>query len=209
MYINQLMNEQDMTYEELCMKSGIAGSTIRDILDGTSYIPNCKASTLYDIASALNTTVEDILENSWDEEDDEYKDENPTFELTPDPPEAFYLAQYDILKMLHETKDDVVFINSLRKSGAIHELIEHGSTTMALYLVALIDYLSRINNRPLPEEYAFTHDYRLSEPVYPISVMKSVNDPVRMKKQIEELENKSIPEFARFNIWETAEHIRE
>ena len=209
MYINQLMKEQDMTYEELCRKTGIAGSTIRDILDGTSYIPNCKASTLYDIAFALNTTVEDILENSWDEENDEYEDENPVFELTPDPPEAFYLAQYDILKLLHQSQNDVVFIDSMRKSGAVHELIEHGSTTMALYLVALTDYLCRVNKRPLPEEYAFACDYRLSEPVYPISVMKSVNDPVRMKKQIDELESKAIPEFARFNIWETAEHIRE
>ena len=56
-------------------------------------------------------------------------------------------------------------------------------------------------------ELDYYRKLRLSEPVYPISVMKSVNDPIRMKQQIAALENNAIPEFLRFNIYETAEHI--
>ena len=165
MYINQLMKEQDMTYEELCERTGIAGSTIRDILDGTSYIPNCKASTLYDIAYALNTTVEDILVNCWDDEAEDDEDEvEDEFVLEPDRPEAFYPAQGDFLLAMHKINNDISFINSLLETKAIKHMAEMGSSTMTLYAIAMIDYLCRIHKLPIPKELAFYRKYRKSFP---------------------------------------------
>lgn len=57
MYLNDLMKEQHLTRAELCRRSGIPESTLRDILSGKVQIDHCEAGTLYFLAEALDTTV--------------------------------------------------------------------------------------------------------------------------------------------------------
>lgn len=207
MYINELMAERNMTFEKLCEKSGVPESTLRDILDGVSYIPNCKASTLYDIAIALNTSVEEILEEFWDEEDLD-DEECSRFTLSNDPLDLFYHTQKMVLDMLNSASSDKAFMNSARNVGIIKKLASSGSTTMALYLTALINYLCRINKLPLWEELDIFNDYVLENAVYPATVMSFVDDPIELEKAKVNIMAHSIPEFLNFNIYETAEHIR-
>ena len=207
MYINELMAERNMTFEKLCEKSGVPESTLRDILDGVSYIPNCKASTLYDIAIALNTSVEEILEEFWHEEDLD-DEECSRFTLPNDPLDLFYHTQKMVLDMLNSASSDKAFMNSARNVGIIKKLASSGSTTMTLYLTALINYLCRINKLPLWEELDIFNDYVLENAVYPATVMSFVDDPIELEKAKVNIMAHSIPEFLNFNIYETAEHIR-
>ena len=73
MYLMNLMNKKCMTRADLSMMSGVPDSTLRDILSGKAQINHCEAATIYGIADALGTTVEDVLDHYWDEclEDDD------------------------------------------------------------------------------------------------------------------------------------------
>ena len=203
MYINELMNDRNMTLEDLCEVSGVPESTLRDILDGISHIPNCKASTLYDIALALDTSVEDILEDYWDEEFEmQARDVVPN-----DPHDVFYHGQKQMLDILNSAGDKA-FVDAMKETGVIREMAMQGCTTMPLYLTALVDYLCRINNIPHLEEVEPGRHFRLEEPVYPARLMAYVDDSEALKRAINDVENRAIPEFLRTNIYETAEHIR-
>ena len=67
MYLMNLMNEQYMTRADLSMMSGVPDSTLRDILSGKAQIDHCEAATIYGIADALGTTVEDMLNTALDQ----------------------------------------------------------------------------------------------------------------------------------------------
>ena len=67
MYLMNLMNKKCMTRADLSMMSGVPDSTLRDILSGKAQIDHCEAATIYGIADALGTTVEDVLDHYWDE----------------------------------------------------------------------------------------------------------------------------------------------
>ena len=67
MYLMNLMNKKCMTRADLSMMSGVPDSSLRDILSGKAQIDHCEAATIYGIADALGTTVEDILNHYWDE----------------------------------------------------------------------------------------------------------------------------------------------
>lgn len=74
MYLMNLMNMNCMTRADLSRISGVPDSTLRDILSGKAQIDHCAAATIYSIADALDTSVEDILDHYWEEclsEDDE------------------------------------------------------------------------------------------------------------------------------------------
>ena len=47
--------------------SSVPDSTLRDILSGKAQIDRCEAATIYGIADALDTTVEDVLVHYWKE----------------------------------------------------------------------------------------------------------------------------------------------
>ena len=66
MFLNELMDENDMSRAELSRISGVPESTLRDILNGKAQIDHCEAGTLMAIADALDTTVEEIVTNYWD-----------------------------------------------------------------------------------------------------------------------------------------------
>ena len=67
MYLNELMNARQMSRTELSARSRVPESTLRDILSGKTQLDHCEAATLYDLAAALQVSIEDILENYWEE----------------------------------------------------------------------------------------------------------------------------------------------
>ena len=67
MYLNELMNARQMSRTELSARSRVPESTLRDILSGKTQLDRCEAATLYDLAGALQVSIEDILENYWEE----------------------------------------------------------------------------------------------------------------------------------------------
>lgn len=97
---------------------------------------------------------------------------------------------------------DVDFIMDTLKSGDIREYEKREWYEECLYLLAMLDYLCRVNDVPLCDEYDDLRRCRLQKTVYlrSIRVMAAAagNDDA-----LRESEREAIPEFMRFNIVES------
>ena len=103
----------------------------------------------------------------------------------------------------HDIKEmgDIEYINKLTDSDEIYDYFNADKYKEAFYLVATLDYLSRINNIPICDKYDEIRKLKLKEPVFPSSIL--VIDYYMPERNIkEEAIRKSIPEFIRFNIIE-------
>lgn len=72
----------------------------------------------------------------------------------------------------------------------------------SLYLLAMLDYLSRLHDVPLCSDYNTLRRCKLEKPVYPASVM-AVSLAAGNDKALKHAESEAIPEFMRFNIVES------
>jgi len=104
----------------------------------------------------------------------------------------------------HRVKDtgDRAFINHILETGVIRHLYNKHWYPESLYLLAMVDYLSRVNNLPLYEEYNELRSVRLAEPIFPASIIARCAVSKSDKPKKDSL-NASIPEFIRFNIVES------
>lgn len=113
---------------------------------------------------------------------------------------------FDIFKsnVCHQVKDlgDIPFIIQLLQSNQIRELYEKKWYPEALYLLAMLDYISRENNVPICKNYNDLRSCRLQKMIYPSSIAilcKAMNSDIPKKEII----RMAIPEFLRFNIVES------
>ena len=103
----------------------------------------------------------------------------------------------------HRVKElgDIPFIIDTLESRMIRLYYERRWYPESLYLLAMLDYLSRENGIPLDIEYDDIRQCRLEKPVYPASLrvrsMAFHDDDI-----LREAEKTAIPEFMRFNIVE-------
>ena len=96
---------------------------------------------------------------------------------------------------------DIPFIIQLLESNQIRKFYEKKRYPEALYLLAMLDYLSRENDIPLCKNYNDIRATKLQRPVYPSSVMVMC-EVMSSDVPKEECLQKAIPEFLRFNIVE-------
>ena len=183
MNINTLIKRQNLSLYELSKTSGVPYSTLKDISHGKSKIEKCSAGTVYRIANALHVSSDDLLE--------------PCFFRRPD----FSVYKSEIC---HQVKElgDIPFLVKKKKKDMISDLYEKQWYPECLYLLAMVDYLSRIHDIPLAKEYDEIRCQRLEQPVYPAGILILY----RLSKDEEVLrkaENEAIPEFKRFNIIES------
>lgn len=103
----------------------------------------------------------------------------------------------------HRVKDmgDIPFIIQLLESNQIRRFYEKKWYPEALYLLAMLDYLSRENDVPLCKNYNDIRASKLQRPVYPSSVMVMC-ELMNSDAPKENCLQKAIPEFLRFNIVE-------
>ena len=103
----------------------------------------------------------------------------------------------------HELKEkgDIQFVIDTLEKDKIRMLYDKGWYAESLYLLAMLDYVSRLNDIPLCTEYDDLRRLKLKETVYPKSILAvyavSSNEEIKEKAY-----NESIPEFVRFNIVE-------
>lgn len=125
-------------------------------------------------------------------------------ELLPD--SAEYRQSFETYKsnICHLVKDmgDIDFIIDTLQSDKIRKLYQKKWYAESLYLLAMVDYLSRENDLPVCAEYSDIRASRLREPIYPSSViaMTSFSHSEQAKQ---DSYAKAIPEFIRFNIVES------
>ena len=144
----------------------------------------CSAGTLYRIAKVLGVSVEEILESGRDE----YRSAFETFKSNT----------------CHHVKDmgDVDFMISVLESDQIRVLYERHWYPEALYLLAMLDYLSRINGIPLCTRYDDIRARKLTNPLYPAGVLIT-SEVLKSDEPLRKAERDAIPEFRRFNIIES------
>jgi len=64
MLVNKLLEKKGMTKYQLAQLSGVPYSTLNDICSGKSKITKCSTETIYQIAKALNLSVELLIEDA-------------------------------------------------------------------------------------------------------------------------------------------------
>ena len=183
MNVNYLVAEKQISKYNLSKSTGIPYSTISDICNGKTTLENCNAKTVYELSKFFDVSMEDLL----------YKDSDVRYDF-----EAFKSNIRHQLKELGFKK----FIVFVLKADKVTDYMNKKWYPEALYLLAMLDYVSRINNIPICKKYNSYRSAKLSEVVYPASVVaeaKVMNDESILKDSI----TNSIPEFIRFNIVES------
>lgn len=182
MTINELIKEKNITKYRLAKNSGIPYTTINDICNGKARIEKCSAETIYRIAKELGVSMESIIE--------------PCLEARID----FELFKSNICHSLKE-KGDIPFVVEVLEEDTIGKYYRKKWYPECLYLLAMLDYVSRINDIPLCAQYNDLRRMKLKKVIYPSSVLVASriarNDNLK-RKAMEE----SIPEFMKFNIVE-------
>lgn len=205
MYLNELMNACHMSRAELSARSNIPESTLRDILNGKAQLDRCEAATLYNIAYALDVSVEDILEGYWDELERDapahtsVHDENSLMN--------FYVLADSMLGRLRAT-DDLAFIDGIDQNEWIERLYQSGQYRCALFLLGMVDYLCRKNGVRQVARYDEYRKARLDRPVYALRTLNVNDDDGAFQRARTEAENSAIPELGRYGIYMTEEDIR-
>lgn len=207
MYLMNLMNEHCMTRADLSMMSGVPDSTLRDILSGKAQIDHCEAATIYSIADALGTTVEDALDHYWDEclgaDDEECEREA----LHDGHTLLIFYSTVDKLVQLRLFAEDSLLAASFNSETYIDYFFDNGFYREAFFLLGLTDYLNRKLGMKTNPRFDAYRGYRLDCPVYSLSTLEEYDDPEELKNAKAYAEAYAIPELAAFNIFMTEEDI--
>ena len=98
-------------------------------------------------------------------------------------------------------KGDITFIIDVLESNEIRTYYDRKWYPECLYLLALLDYVSRENHVPLCRDYDDLRSLRLKKMLYPSGIRAQAvasNSNIPLEQSIQN----SIPEFIRFNIVE-------
>ena len=184
MLINEQLEKLNMTKYRLSKESRVPQATINDICSGKADLEKCSAGTLFRLARVLGVSIEEILQSAGTE----YRNAFETFKSNT----------------CHHVKDmgDLDFMIQILESDEIRTLFNRHWYPGALYLLAMLDYLSRENNIPLCTRYDDIRAHKLRKPLYPVGVMVT-GEVMQSDKPLRMAEENAIPEFRRFNIMES------
>ena len=172
-----------MSVYRLAKASELPYATVNDICSGKAQLEKCSAETIYKIAKALDVPMEELLA--------------PCF---------LKRSSFENFKsnICHRVKElgDIDFLIETLESHDIRTYYERKWYPESLYLLAMLDYISRENDVPLVSEYDDIRRCRLEKPVYPAR-LRAVSAAARSDAALKEAEKTAIPEFMRFNIIES------
>ena len=185
---NELLKEKKMSKYQLAKKSGVPQTTIIDICSNKAKIEKYSAATIYKISRALNVSLESLVKEAIESTNTALK--RPSFEV----------FKSNICHLLKD-KEDIEFINDNLSKDEVKTLFDRKWYAESFYLLAMIDYISRINNIPICTNYNDIRSQKLKEILYPKDVVLLDMIENSDKNRKESLEN-AIPEFLHFNIIE-------
>lgn len=184
MLLERLLAQKELSVYQCAKQSGIPYTTLLELVKGKTRIEKCSAETVYKLAKTLEVSMEELLEKAGGLE------KRVAFE-------TFKSNICHIVKM----KGDIEFIIDTLEEDDVCRYWERKWYPEAYYVLAMVDYLSRLNNLPLCQKYNDIRNTSLKEPIFPrdISLAARIDDTLDIRAQaIKE----SIPEFIRFNIVE-------
>lgn len=182
MSIQDVLKKENMSIYRLSEASTLPYATCNDIVSGKAQLENCSAETVYRIAHALHVSMESLLA-----------------------PCLVKRSSFENFKIsfCHRVKElgDIDFIIDILESQEIRVYYERNWYPESLYLLAMLDYLSREKNVPLCDEYGDLRRCRLNRTIYPASVL-AMSAASKNDDELRYAEATAIPEFKRFNIIE-------
>ena len=180
--LNTLIKEKNISMYRLSKNCDIPYTTLRDICTERADLKKCSAETIYKLAKELNVSMEELLE--------------PVMEHRP----SFELFKSNVCHRLKEMTD-IPFLIDVLKSKDIDHYFEKKWYPECLYLLAMLDYISRLNDVPLCTNYNHIRKSKLEKIVYPQSLLVTAR-AAQNHSILEQAYADSIPEFKRFNIVE-------
>lgn len=183
MEYSYLLDNENMTMYECSKRSGIAYSTLSDIIRGKTPIERVSSGHLHALAETLGLTMDELYTQL-------HVPERMSFETFKSQ------VRHEVSRL-----GDAEFINETLKENIIRRYWRWEWYYEAFYLLASLDYLCRENSIQPFQEYDDLREYKLPETVYPMDV--NIAAKVDKKFDIRKIAMRdSIPEFMRFNIVE-------
>ena len=182
MTIQEMLKERNMSVYKLSKASSLPYATCNDIVNGKSRLEKCSAETVYKIAQTLNVSMESILATCF---------------IKRSSFENFKSAICHRLKEL----GDIDFIIDTLESRDIRTYFDRKWYPESLYLLAMLDYISKENGIPLCDEYDDLRRCRLKNTIFPSSVL-AMSAASKKDDELRYAELTAIPEFKHFNIIE-------
>jgi len=182
MDISKLLKQKNITKYKLAKKSGVPYTTVNDICNGKVKIEKCAAETLYRLADTLDVPMEALIAESINS--------RPDFEIFKS-------------HICHKVKEmgDLDFILGILQTDEIRKYYQRQWYLESLYLLAMVDYISRENGVPLCTKYNDLRNTRLQETIYPAGVHVICKASGSENPKQESIAD-AIPEFMRHNIVE-------
>jgi plasmid maintenance system antidote protein VapI len=180
--IKELLEQRNMTLYRLSKNSGVPYTTINDLYHGRTSLDRCTAKTVYRLSSTLDISMEEMLIP--------YMTKRIDFELFKS-------------NVCHRLKElgDISFIIDVLEKDEIIELYRRKWYPESLYLLAMLDYISRINNVPWNDQYDSLRSQKLKDVLYPSSVL-ALAAVMKDQQVLSDSRSASIAEFMRHNIVE-------
>ena len=181
--IQDTLSTKHMSIYRLAKMSEVPYATVNDIVNGKTRLEKCSGETIYRLAQALGVSMEELLA--------------PCMIRRP----SFENFKSTVCHQVKE-KGDIAFIIDTLERQDIRTYYERKWYPESLYLLAMLDYLSRENNVPLCDEYDDLRRCRLEKPVYPAGI-RAVSAAAMDDTALRQAVDNAIPEFRRFNIIES------
>lgn len=182
MLANVLKNK-NMSIYRCAKQSGVPYTTLSEVVRGKTRIEKCSAETVYRLSKVLNLSMEELLKSSLEQRVD-----------------------FEIFKsnVCHRVKDgdELDFIITTLQNDEISKYWNKKWYPEAFYLLAMLDYLSRVNHVPICNNYNDIRRGKLQRPIYPSNVI-ILCQTMQSDAPKEECLRLAIPEFLRFNIVES------
>ena len=182
MTIQSALREKNMSIYKLAKTSSVPYATCNDIVSGRAQLEKCSAETVYKLANALDIPMENLLA-----------------------PYLIHRSSFENFKstICHRLKElgDINFIIDTLESQDIRMYYDRKWYPESLYLLAMLDYISRENNVPICDEYDDLRQCKLDKTVYPASVL-AISAASKSDEELKQAAKNAIPEFKRFNIIE-------
>lgn len=187
MIIAELLAKKSITPYRLSKISGVPHTTLNDIISEKTRLEKCSAGTVYRLAQALNVSMEVLLQPI----NEAPIESRPNFETFKS-------------NVQHRVKDigDIDFVIETIESDMIRKYYKMQWYPEALYLLAMVDYLSRVNEIPQYQNYNDIRSAKLKSPIFPSSInaMALAENSEQIRTAAIKL---AIPEFLKFNIIES------
>lgn len=182
MLIQEYINNSNQTLYRISKDSEIPYNTLKDLYTGKTKVQKASSETIYKLAKYFHVSMEEMMEPYIHDRCD------------------FSLFKSDVCHQLKNMGDKAFLADVLRK-GAIPLFFDRSWYPEAFYVLAMVDYLSRIHKIPIVKDYNKYRCRKLEKPIYPLdAVMK--DKAAGTDKYKKEAYLKAIPEFKKYNLME-------